>query len=320
MGCDGGTIPKRDELVRTKRKSEQKDKSAELMAKWQYCALSSNKLVAPIVSCDLGRLYNKDAVIQYLLDRDSTPNAQLAQHIRSLKDIIPLNLTLKSNYSDKKAEIDGQYVDTHDSQYVCPVVGLEMNGKTNDNFLSLIYFCEKISKTFDFFVCFLYLGKYKFCFIRSCGCVMSERALKEVKSENCHKCNKQFSMEDDVIVLNGSDEEIDLLRKRMNDRRNKAKQMKKSKKRKASETETNDDSRSNKLKAEHSLPSTSNSTSNSLTTKTSSSSVLTDKAAKDYSVAKDPNASEVYKSLFTTHKTAQNKPKAHWVTFNPCYY
>jgi hypothetical protein len=149
---------------------------------------------------------------------------------------------------------------------------------------------------------------------------MSERALKEVKSENCHKCNKQFSMEDDVIVLNGSDEEIDLLRKRMNDRRNKAKQMKKSKKRKTSETETNDNSRSTKLKAEHSLPSTSNSTSNSLTTKTSSSSVLTDKAAKDYSVAKDPNASEVYKSLFTTHKTAQNKPKAHWVTFNPCYY
>jgi hypothetical protein len=95
----------------------------------------------------LGRLYNKDAVIQYLLDRDSTPNAQLAQHIRSLKDIIPLNLTLKSNYSDKKAEIDGQYVDNHDSQYVCPVVGLEMNGKTNDYFLSMIYFCEQISKT-----------------------------------------------------------------------------------------------------------------------------------------------------------------------------
>lgn len=38
-----------------------------------------------------------------------------------------------------------------------------------------------------------------------------------------------------------------------------------------------------------------------------------------YSVAKDPNASEAYKSLFTSHQTAQNQQKAHWVTYNPFY-
>ena len=128
MGCDGGTIPKRDELVRTKQKKEQTDKSIELVAKWQFCAISSNKLVEPIVSCELGRLYNKDAVIEYLLDKSSTPNGSLVQHIRSLKDVTPLNLTIKSDYSDKKPEIDGQYVDTQDSKFVCPVVGVEMNG------------------------------------------------------------------------------------------------------------------------------------------------------------------------------------------------
>jgi len=125
-------------------------------------------------------------------------------------------------------------------------------------------------------------------------------------------------MDEDVVVLNGSNEEIDSLRKQMEERRNRIKEMKKSKKRKAPETETSDDSRNNKLKASSSSASTSSASSSS-NTKTSSS-VLTDKASKDYSVAKDPNASEVYKSLFTTHKTAQNKPKAHWVTFNPCYY
>jgi len=289
MGCDGGTIPKRDELVRTKRKSEQKDKNAELMAKWQFCAISSNKLVEPVVSCELGRLYNKEAIIEYLLDKDSTPNALLAKHIRSLKDVIPLNLTLNSNYSDKKAEIDGQYVDTYASQYVCPVVGLEMN------------------------------GKYRFCYIRNCGCVMSERALKEVKSETCHKCNKQFSIDDDVIVLNATDEELEQMRHRMEERRNREKQLKKSKKRKTSETETINDERNNKIKAIDSVATTSTA-STSLTTKASSSAILTDKASKVYSVAKDPNASEVYKSLFTTHKTAKNQQKAHWVTFNPCYY
>lgn len=43
------------------------------------------------------------------------------------------------------------------------------------------------------------------------------------------------------------------------------------------------------------------------------------KAKEDYSVAEDPKASEVYKSLFTTHETEQNQGRAHWVTYNPHY-
>ena len=43
------------------------------------------------------------------------------------------------------------------------------------------------------------------------------------------------------------------------------------------------------------------------------------KIRPSYSVAKDPNASEVYKSLFTTHNKARNQTKAHWVTYNPFY-
>jgi len=281
MGCDGGTIPKRDELVRTKQKKEVTDKSTELSAKWQFCAISSNRLVEPIVSCELGRLYNKRSVIEYLLDKTSTPNASLCQHIRSLKDVVVLNLTVKSDFCDKKAQIDGQYIDTQDSKYVCPVVGLEMN------------------------------GKYKFCYIRSCGCVVSDRALKEVKSDTCHKCNKEYSS-DDVIVINGTDEEMEELRHRMDERRAKAKEMKKNRKRKACETKTSDESHSQEKQMKD-MPSTSGAS-------TSKSSKPIDKSSKEYSVAKDPNASETYKSLFTSHKSAKDKPTAHWVTFNPCYY
>lgn len=43
------------------------------------------------------------------------------------------------------------------------------------------------------------------------------------------------------------------------------------------------------------------------------------KTKKDYSVSSDPNASDVYKSLFTTHKDAKTHNKAHWVTYNPFY-
>jgi len=34
----------------------------------------------------------------------------------------------------------------------------------------------------------------------------------------------------------------------------------------------------------------------------------------------DPQATEVFKSLFNTHKTAKQQQKAHWVTYNPQYF
>lgn len=43
------------------------------------------------------------------------------------------------------------------------------------------------------------------------------------------------------------------------------------------------------------------------------------KAKDEYSVAEDPKASDVYKSLFTTHETEQKQDRAHWVTYNPFY-
>lgn len=51
---------------------------------------------------------------------------------------------------------------------------------------------------------------------------------------------------------------------------------------------------------------------------------LTDPAIKklkdnSFSVAADPKASDVYKSLFTTHKSEQEQTRAHWVTYNPFY-
>ena len=56
---------------------------------------------------------------------------------------------------------------------------------------------------------------------------------------------------------------------------------------------------------------------------TSSSSKMikngTDKTKATKSVQDDPTKTEVYKSLFSSHKTALNKPKGNWVTFDPRY-
>lgn len=43
------------------------------------------------------------------------------------------------------------------------------------------------------------------------------------------------------------------------------------------------------------------------------------KTKQSYSISKDPSASAVYKSLFTTHEEAKSHSKAHWITYNPFY-
>uniref|UniRef100_A0A1A7WCS5 Replication termination factor 2 n=1 Tax=Iconisemion striatum TaxID=60296 RepID=A0A1A7WCS5_9TELE len=206
MGCDGGTIPKRHELVKGPKKVEKVDKNAELAAKWKHCGLSQEKLRRPIVACELGRLYNKDAIIEYLLDKSAErPNAEAVTHIRGMKDIKELNLTDNPEWEGERRNAKGdRYEDIHCGMFICPVVGLEMN------------------------------GKHRFCYLQTCGCVFSERALKEVKTEICHKCGDSFK-EDDIIVLNGTKEEIEKLRVKMEERRAKTK-TKKSKKSKAAET------------------------------------------------------------------------------------
>ncbi|KAI0983511.1 hypothetical protein GJ496_007966 [Pomphorhynchus laevis] len=79
MGCDGGTIPKRDELVRTKKKNPPRDRSADRSAIWRNCAVSQLPLRAPVVGCRRGRLYNKDELIKAILEK------RAPRHIKKLK-------------------------------------------------------------------------------------------------------------------------------------------------------------------------------------------------------------------------------------------
>uniref|UniRef100_A0A0K8TJM8 Replication termination factor 2 n=1 Tax=Lygus hesperus TaxID=30085 RepID=A0A0K8TJM8_LYGHE len=196
MGCDGGTIPKRDELVRTKKKAEQKDKVSELNFLWQHCAISQTPLREPIVACGLGKLYNKDAVIMGILDKSAMP--ETAKHIKSMKDVKELNLTKNPSYASGATKGDS-YDDHQDAPYICPVLGLEMN------------------------------GRFKFCFYWSCACVFSERALKGLKSANCHKCQKPAD-ESEIVMMNAIDDDLDMNRARMEDRMARMKMAKKAKK------------------------------------------------------------------------------------------
>lgn len=325
MGCDGGTIPKRDELVKTKKKPEQKDKMADLAFKWRHCAISQEALVKPVMACEQGRLYNKESVLEFLIDRTKFECADSFAHLRGLKDVKELQLT--ENPAAKEANCaekgDG-YIDMQVADYICPVSSIEMN------------------------------GKYRFCFLWSCGCVFSERALKEIKAQNCHKCGQPFTSID-IVTMNGTEEDLTHNTEKMDARKMRAKLAKKAKKsgkRSApAETVTSEDGASSTKRF---CPEASTSASSSSTDSASASSKLTngtsqhkskltngsstdskltsgtkggsklssrDKDSKTYkTIQDDPKASAVYKSLFNTCDKAKKQVQGHWVTFNPQYF
>ena len=60
-----------------------------------------------------------------LLDKSNIP--EIARHIRSLKDVTVLQLTVNPSYKPSgKADT---YNDTQAAEYACPVTGLEMSGR-----------------------------------------------------------------------------------------------------------------------------------------------------------------------------------------------
>ncbi|KAM0045297.1 putative Ubiquitin-like domain, replication termination factor 2, Ubiquitin-like domain superfamily [Helianthus debilis subsp. tardiflorus] len=95
-------------------------------------------------------------------------------YIKGLKDMISVELE----------SIPGTEGADSDVKFQCPVTGLEFN------------------------------GKYKFYALKSCGHVLSAKALKEIKSSSCHVCRKEFA-EADKIAINGNEEEVIALRERM---------------------------------------------------------------------------------------------------------
>jgi len=334
MGGDGGSIPGRQDLVRMKKKKEVMDKNEELAATWRHCSLSHDPLREPIVACEKGKLFNKEAILEHLLEKGDN---EAAKHIRSLKDVKQLNLTPNpayKGYDDNiKASNGGVHVDYNLSPYSCPVIGLEMN------------------------------GRWRFIFLWGCGCVLSEKAMLELKSEKCHKCGKAFSR-DDVIVLNGTGDDLELMESKMVERRERSKAEKKNKKnkRKGEDVEVKEEpvgvegeggkvpriTNDPVFKKEESgmmsdlewaiqvqLREARKNSSDSPSTSSSNPALKKLKEAKDIkttnssklastsstkTVQDDPNKSEVYKSLFTSHSSHKNQPTAHWVTMNPGYY
>lgn len=156
------------------KKPDKVDPNETRLSKWLNCAISNEPLKRPVVIDKLGNLFNKEALVEALLMKKLPKEFW---YIRGLKDMIAVELDVIPGSEDERGSRSG-------AKFQCPISGLEFN------------------------------GKYKFFALRSCGHVLSAKALKEVKSPACLVCRKDFS-ESDKMPINGNEEEVAVLRERM---------------------------------------------------------------------------------------------------------
>ncbi|KAJ2792942.1 Replication termination factor 2 [Coemansia guatemalensis] len=205
MGNDGGSIPRRNEMVREKKKDEKPDRTSKLVAMTFFCALSKQLLHEPVVGDGLGRLYNREAILEYLLDRSAFGDgSRICAHISSIKDVKTLNLKVNPEfdksreYGDNKKVAASTLDDRPTAQFVCPITLKEMN------------------------------GNMQFEFNWTCGCVLSTRARKEMpESSVCLVCGESFDPKDIVPINSLSTEVLDSLHKRIDERKASQKMKKK---------------------------------------------------------------------------------------------
>ncbi|KAL9624374.1 MAG: hypothetical protein Q9160_001336 [Pyrenula sp. 1 TL-2023] len=187
MGNDGGSIPKRVELVKeatrkpttTEVRETQREQQAHL---WTTCPLSHKPLTRPIVSDSGGNLYNKDAILQYLLpSEDSGINKEdcdrlLSGRVKSLKDVVEVAFRPDPSVQNGEPE-----------RFVCPMTGKQLGPAV------------------------------KAVYIVPCGHAFSLEAVKEMKSNDCAECSSSYEPKDVIPILTIAEDDAQHLRTRIQD-------------------------------------------------------------------------------------------------------
>ena len=102
----------RTELVKQQSGTSEYDlaaqREAQLAYSYNFCSISNRPLREPILSCALGRMDIKDAILEHLI----SPETNNFPHIKSLKDLVELKLKRDGNH------------------FICPISLREMNGRS----------------------------------------------------------------------------------------------------------------------------------------------------------------------------------------------
>lgn len=141
MGNDGGSIPKRRELVKEAAKALNTTQAKEQLTEqqeyhWSTCPLSRKPLAAPVVGDAAGMLYNKDAVIEFLLKEEGREKEEVGRvadvrregefkelgcagdRLKGLKDVVEVKFEIGK---EELKEGSGRR-----ENWVCPITGREL--------------------------------------------------------------------------------------------------------------------------------------------------------------------------------------------------
>jgi hypothetical protein len=119
MGNDGGSIPKRNELVKEAAKAlttaqikEAQNEQQEYA--WSTDPLTRKPLARPVVSDAAGHLYNKDSIIEFLL-KDDDDAEKTEMRVKGLKDVVEVKFEIEKGEEGERGE-----------KWVCPITGLRL--------------------------------------------------------------------------------------------------------------------------------------------------------------------------------------------------
>lgn len=176
MGNDGGSIPKRRELVREAAKNPSTTEIKESLQEkqefyWTTDPLSNKPLHPPIVSDYNGKLYNKQSILEFLLlSEDDTVKAEqertLAGAVKSLKDVVEVHF-----YSDNSGNVlerNGNGTSSH--RWICPITNKSLGPGS------------------------------KAVYLVPCGHAFTAEGVKEAKTGECITCGEKYA-ENDVIPI-----------------------------------------------------------------------------------------------------------------------
>ena len=168
MGNDGGSIPTRRELVkeaaRNPTASQMKESQQEQQEHcWKTDPISNEPLAQPVVSDSYGKLYNKDTVLEYLIEGSRKADAERVTQgaVKTFKDVVEIKFEVDPEASAK----------AHHEVWRCPVTGDRLGPGS------------------------------KAVYLVPCGHAFSGTAIKEVSGEKCLSCETEYASNDIIPIL-----------------------------------------------------------------------------------------------------------------------